>query len=268
MTVIDTSACALSGRGYIANSWWMKSLGNAPAPFDSIQGSTGLLSIQDQAGADEGDIVRWQFCVQCFVPGIVLESNIIGVFSNSALPVELGAFNARKVYNRVILDWETSSEENNSGFEIQYSMDGRSWEVLTFMKGRGTTNDLQKYSYTHSSPLPGDNYYRLKQMDFNGAFEFSEVRHVRMFKNEKGDLAIYPNPATEQFTVTLYNPEQKEAFVKILDNMGRIVWQKIFKENAPIVWQNQFDNFEHGIYFVITKIQGKIQTKRISIVDL
>ncbi len=122
---------------------------------------------------------------------ITNEDNNLGAF-----PVELTGFTARTREHTVLLNWTTASELNNDFFEVQHSTDGREYTLIGTVNGAGTTSDFQHYRFVHPEPRPGVNYYRLRQVDFDGAFEYSPVRTVRLAP--KGGLTAYPNPAGDE----------------------------------------------------------------------
>ncbi|MCB0738622.1 MAG: T9SS type A sorting domain-containing protein, partial [Bacteroidetes bacterium] len=124
---------------------------------------------------------------------------LFGVKSGaSALPVEFTHFNATSQGTTNHLNWGTSMEENNDKFEVQRSKDGFKWEKLAEVKGHGTTQNPQEYNWVDESPLNGTNFYRLRQVDFDGKFEFSNVVSVNGVAGENTDGliigAVYPNP--------------------------------------------------------------------------
>jgi hypothetical protein len=94
------------------------------------------------------------------------------------VPVELIDFSAKQSDESITLDWRTASEENNAGFEIQRKTEASDWISIGYVDGKGTTSQVQSYQYIDRKPIPGQNYYRLKQMDFDGQFEFSPIRTV------------------------------------------------------------------------------------------
>jgi len=91
------------------------------------------------------------------------------------LPVTLAYINAMIEKSTVIITWETIQEINNHGFEIQQSTDGRNFETFTWVDGNGSTNQTQYYEVRHTDYSQGINYYRFKQIDYDGAFEFSPI---------------------------------------------------------------------------------------------
>ncbi len=162
------------------------------------------------------------------------------------LPVELTAFTAERKNNSIALEWQTQSEVNNLGFEIQRSQNSKSWKTLSFIDGKGTTNDLQNYSFLDEHPIPGDNYYRLKQIDLDGQLEYSEIRFVNLIP---GKSKIYPNPA-DQF---IYVSTDAEFDFIIYDTQMKVVARGKKKENNI-----DLSELEQGLYILILK-QGTQQ---------
>jgi hypothetical protein len=137
----------------------------------------------------------------------------------SALPVEMVSFKGRQHPKGVSLDWTTSAEVNNEGFAVEHSEDGILWKKVGFVAGKGTTSVQQSYQFLHDQPLSGLHYYRLKQMDYDGAFEYSEVISVLLENTER--LEYFPNPTSGQ--LTLNGPDVEGAWVQISDSFGKLV---------------------------------------------
>ncbi len=175
----------------------------------------------------------------------------------SQLPVELISFSVKTFANdKVRLFWETASEINNKGFEIQHSIDGKGWQFLTFIDGYGNTIEKQSYPYIDKHAMNGINYYRLKQIDFDGSFEYSDVISVNMLK-ENTIISIIPNPAEKAFELLL--PTHEEAgIVHILDEFGRLVLQSTTQQSRYNV-----DNLASGFYVVIIELEGKRYYKKL-----
>ena len=100
-------------------------------------------------------------------------SNFVNSPLFQVLPVELLSFEGFSQKNSIFLDWSTATEINNDGFYIERSSDIENWEDIDFINGNGTSLEKQFYQYEDQSPLFGANYYRLKQMDFDGKYEYS-----------------------------------------------------------------------------------------------
>jgi hypothetical protein len=136
------------------------------------------------------------------------------------LPVSLLAFDvtAQNDFNRVT--WTTASERDNDFFIVQRSANGLVWETIGLVDGSGTTNEVHDYVFDDKTPLPGISYYRYKQVDFNGEFEFSPVASVeRELSANFPDF--YPVPTSEHFYIQLNLNEINALRVK--DNLGREV---------------------------------------------
>lgn len=139
------------------------------------------------------------------------------------LPVELLFFRGAPKASDVLLEWATASEQNNDFFEMQRSVDGREFEVLGKVPGAGTHSGLLTYEFTDRSPRTGVNYYRLRQVDFDGAFEYSSIISVKAAGKESG-MALYPNPAGEYVEVSLpadWSEGEKELLLR--DVSGRVL---------------------------------------------
>lgn len=139
----------------------------------------------------------------------------------SPLPIELLNFTAKITEtNSVKLNWNTVSEINNDYFIIQRSKNGMDWEELERINGAGNSTGLLKYFSLDKMPYNGISYYRLKQTDFDGQFEYSDIREVH-FKKSTAEVVIYPNPTNNQITI-LAN-KQELSSVKIYNTLGQDV---------------------------------------------
>lgn len=112
-------------------------------------------------------------------PNNALNAAYIAQFRCEILPVELVTFTASAMDDRVRLNWITATESDNAYFEVQRSTDGTSFNTVGIVNGAGTTYTEQHYVHDDIAPIPGMNYYRLRQVDLDGASGFSEVRPVR-----------------------------------------------------------------------------------------
>ncbi len=162
------------------------------------------------------------------------------------LPIDLLKWEAHKKEKIVYLDWTTVSEVNNSLFEIQKSNNSTDWKVIEKMKGSGTTNNINNYSTVDKFPYSGQNYYRLRQSDFDGNFKYSKVKSIFIFDNK---IKLFPNPTTDYiyYTISDYTKEFK---VEIFDNQGRLI------DNLKLPLKNSNKNridivhLKKGTYFL------------------
>ncbi|MEM6265407.1 MAG: Ig-like domain-containing protein, partial [Bacteroidota bacterium] len=122
------------------------------------------------------------------------------------LPVELMYFEGEKMDDRkVLLTWETATEKNNDYFVVEKSSDAKKFVPIGRVEGQGTTGNATAYEYTDASPMSRNNYYRLKQKDFDGEFSYSNIVEIRFAESAK--LNVYPNPVSTQLTATAALPE-------------------------------------------------------------
>ncbi len=144
---------------------------------------------------------------------------------SNPLPVEFVSFTATEENKTVVLDWQTASELNNDFFEVQRSEDGEDWEVIGQVEGNGTINEIVDYSFVDERPLYGTSYYRLRQVDFDGQFDYSSVQSVSLtMDNDHIEVSIYPNPTSEDdINVRLLSPNRRNKVkLKMVDISGKI----------------------------------------------
>ena len=166
------------------------------------------------------------------------------------LPVEMAYFNAMAEGQTSILEWMTAMELNNEGFYVERSVDGKNWETLDFIYGAGTTNNAQTYTYIDEAPVAGSNYYRLKQMDYDEVFEYSDIRVVQ-FKGKKVSVDIYPNPVQSFLNINVEG-QSDDVMVSIFSVSGQLMHQESF---FGINHQVNFSELEGGLYFI--RIEGQ-----------
>lgn len=142
------------------------------------------------------------------------------------LPVEYVSFTAQGELQGITLSWATASELNNDYFEIQRSTNGTDFRTIGHVAGHGTSYQATQYSFTDTSPVDGVNYYRLKQYDFDGAFEYSPL--IREFFNLKPvDLKFFPNPASGRLNI-VFDPRflNTNVQVKLYDSKGIVAMEQ------------------------------------------
>ncbi len=155
--------------------------------------------------------------------GDQLMRNALLYTAGAVVPVELVSFNAVVNGTDVSLNWATASETNNAGFEVQVQ-NGEDWNVLGFVEGHGTTTEAQTYGYTVGDMAVGTHTFRLKQIDFDGAFEYSDELEVTV--ETPGTHLItraYPNPFNPQSRFTLAVAQEQHVTAELYNTLGRRV---------------------------------------------
>ena len=180
------------------------------------------------------------------------------------VPITLLEFTGQKEGNETLLNWSTASEKDNSHFEVEHSENGLHFEKIAEIRGAGNSTSLQKYSCIHQDPAHDINYYRLKQVDFNGDFEYSNTITVR-FDALHPAVKIFPNPASDLIIIQV-----KEGVVKnnidviLIDSKGAIALQKQLLQGSTICFLDTTTLYE-GIYTLLLTENGEITTQQIVI---
>ena len=175
----------------------------------------------------------------------------------SPLPIELQAFDAIIQGKQVVLSWSTSSELNNDFFTLQRSADAEQWEEVSIVKGAGTSKTQRDYQIIDNQPLPDVSYYRLKQTDFDGKYEFSKIVSVK-FEGVQ-DLVVSPNPSAGVFTIVNRQLESRQ--IRLYNSVGQAfrVDSVIDKPNTQI----NISSFASGIYTLQIMEGNSIRSVRI-----
>lgn len=142
---------------------------------------------------------------RCDGSEIVVEDFVTVTCAIVLLPVEWLSFDAKLSEDQRLVncDWSTASETNNDFFTVERTSDLLNWESIGTVQGAGTTLEQSDYRFIDRSPLPGISYYRIRQTDYNGASELSEVRAVNRRAMGEG-FSVYPNPGNGSFVLTGY----------------------------------------------------------------
>lgn len=131
--------------------------------------------------------------------------------------------------NQTHIIWSVATQINNEKYIIEHSTDGRSFSPIGEIEGDGTSNETKLYEYIHTSPFIGINYYRIKQVDYDGKYSYSDKASVRYDGN--GETIIYPNPATIELTIRT----SVLASLKIMDVYGRVLSKQEIQEGQNTI---------------------------------
>jgi Metallo-peptidase family M12/Secretion system C-terminal sorting domain len=186
----------------------------------------------------------------------VLESqNSISVTVQVPLPVALHSFTAELTNDRQTkLEWITESELNNDYFEVERSLDGINFESLERVRGKGTTELKQYYEAWDTKPVKGSNYYRLKQVDYDGLFEYSNVKVVLLDSDELS-FVLFPNPVSHEFTIQL-DGNQEGGMLRLFNTIGQ---QVLLQTMAPGELEQSIPvaHLPRGVYYLDLVVNGK-----------
>lgn len=151
---------------------------------------------------------------------------VLSVFNNDAfsLPLVLSSFYAQKQTNKVVLQWQTSSEEGVKQFVIERSTDGKTYKAIGQVAAAGNSNLTQHYSFADQSPYTStSNYYRLNMQDIDGAIKYSKILIIKFDGQLTTSLAVFPNPARDLLQVQLPDGMKGTVGLQVFDLNGRLV---------------------------------------------
>ncbi|NNL21318.1 MAG: T9SS type A sorting domain-containing protein, partial [Ignavibacteriaceae bacterium] len=229
VTLVESFIAPLSGLG-----------GGAAAVFASgfldPSGNQNGAAFGIFAALPDGTVIE-------FVPGVV--------------PVELSAFTVSVGGNAVTLNWSTVTETNNQGFEIQRKSDNE-FVAIGFINGNGTTTEIQNYSYTDRNLNVGSYSYRLKQVDFDGSFEYSDIVEVVVAPADFSLNQNYPNPFNPSTIITFNLAVDSKVILSVFNTLGEEVTKLVDGNLTAGTQQVEFDATEinSGVYFYKLEAQG------------
>lgn len=173
------------------------------------------------------------------------------------LPVELITFTAKPQGNSALLNWATASETNSATFEIERSLNGTNFERGGSIQAAGNSNVEKRYAFTDKNPNANLVYYRLKQIDLDGTFAYSEIQSVR-FNGLASEIALYPNPAND--AITLAFGQEKSGVIQVVNNLGQVVLERTVSKLTEKVLN--VTALPVGVYQVIISDQQTTSVKR------
>lgn len=171
----------------------------------------------------------------------------------ASLPVEFTSFEALFNSGDLELSWETASEINNAGFEVQYrALDQDAFAPLDFVEGAGSTTEPQRYSYAVKDLDPGRYLFRLKQIDLDGAFKYTNNLEVTVEVPGTHFLSdAYPNPFNPQAQFSLVVPTEQNVRVELFDALGRsvsLLYDGVIEADTPMRFVVRGDDLPSGTY--------------------
>jgi hypothetical protein len=181
------------------------------------------------------------------------------------LPVNLVSFAGRAHAAEVMLSWKTGSEKDNDFFSVEKMNEEQSFYAIGKVTGAGNSTTGKEYSFIDSEPKSGINYYRLRQVDFNGAFSYSKVISVT-FEGEENSITVYPNPV--ESGMLFFNNMEEPSMVYIRDFSGKVLLQVIVdpKDNKASLAIGDYQ-LASGLYHLTIVRPGKPYTVTKLVID-
>ena len=188
------------------------------------------------------------------------------------LPVELSSFTATFNQNAVNLKWQTKTEVDNYGFEVERTSSMTSpsqvWEKIGFIPGNGNSNSPKDYSLTDKNPSGGSKFiYRLKQIDNDGKFEYSKEVEIELVPNEFALYQNYPNPFNPATNIKFALPKAAKVTLLVYNLLGEKVATLLNEDKEAGFYDVQFNasNFSSGVYIFRLTAGDFVQTKKMTL---
>jgi hypothetical protein len=196
-------------------------------------------------------------------------SEFVLASNTNPLPVELARFTAASSGEAVTLRWSTTSEENNAGFDVERSTDGETFTTIGFEPGVGTTEEAQSYRFVdREAPFATTLFYRLRQVDTDGTFEYSPVVEVEVTPSAVALLPVAPNPVSASARLRYELPEATAVRLQVFDLLGRRVATLVDGEKPAgrheVSWRSA--GLASGTYFVRLQAGSTAQTQMLRLV--
>jgi len=248
---VDCDALAINGPNETLDCDGSSLFSSDPAFVDKTTGNFDLTVASDAINVGNNIYIPGSIADDYSGnPRMVQTTVDMGAFElQSVLPVELISFSAKAGKENVVLTWTTASEKNNDYFEVERSVDGRTFNYLETIKGAGTTTLARHYQTNDNNPINGINYYRLKQVDFDGTSTYSDIVTVEI-KSEKVEL--FPNPVAGTLYLRMSDFTTRAVEFQITDLTGRTMLMGITEINEGIVTipLSEVGSFPLGTYTV------------------
>ncbi len=200
---------------------------------------------------------------------LVIDGIRIGTTWNDVVPVELTSFTASVSNNSVTLNWKTATETNNRGFSVQRKTNGSAWTNVSFVTGNGTTTQPHEYSYVDNNLETGRYSYRLKQVDMDGSYEYSNVAEASVDAPAKFNLAQnYPNPFNPTTKIDFTVPSNSNVKLTVYNVLGQqivVLVNGFLKSGSHSVDFNAV-GLNSGLYFYKLESNGVSLVKKMMLV--
>jgi large repetitive protein len=236
----------------------------AMVPFNS---GTGTLLQVTEAGSDHPFTLQTIKGISYgFFPATT--NDYVAIYTSSPLPILLTSFTVTKQGDDAQLNWSTSMESNNKGFEIQRTVDKTSWTVLGFVAGAGNSETEKDYQYLDKNLPAGTYYYRLRQVDNDGHSTFSNTQQVTFDDGLALDLKQNrPNPFNTNTTIDIVIPRGGQVQLMLYDQMGRPIQQLLNEYKAPGTYSIQVNRngLSSGNYYYKMNALGQSLVRKMTI---
>lgn len=205
------------------------------------------------------------FTIRGYAYNTVPDQAILAGQTNVVLPLKFLSFEAFSNDQHAKLSWSTANEINNKGFEVQKSLEGRNFIKIGFVNGKIFTSSINNYLFIDDNLKDPTNFYRLKQIDLDNKFSYSNIITIKKKSIGQPQILITPNPVTNSTIISFLLSRSQNVSLKIFDINGRLlttIANKYFEKGLQqIKWSPE--NIKEGIYFLKTESFELTKTSKI-----
>lgn len=196
-------------------------------------------------------------------PGLTEFGSFIGTNDLNPLPVKLVSLAAKADGKNAIVSWTTANEKNAAYFEVYTATDGKTFKAIGKVKAAGNSEVMRNYTFTDANALAhaGTVYYKLKTVDNNGSFEWSQVVSVSTNNAKTNILSVYPNPFNNELTLTL--ADNADAQVEVISMEGLSVFSQHSTVQNGMVKLNGLNTLSNGVYFIKVTQNGNTSVQKL-----
>ncbi|MDR3609558.1 MAG: T9SS type A sorting domain-containing protein [Ignavibacteriaceae bacterium] len=241
--------------------------GTEPTPTISTSAGTDITGLATPSSISS---INFRQGSASNAPTVQVDGLIVGTQWSDVLPVELTSFSASVVNNNVNLRWSTASEINNKGFEVQRKLSGSkdNYTTIANINGNGTSTEIHNYSYTDKLSVVGKYSYRLKQVDYSGAFSYSKTVEVEFNAPVQFGLnQNFPNPFNPSTTINFSIAKAGNVSLKVYNLLGQEVRTLLtgFKEAGSYTVNFNAEGLNSGLYIYKLETDNFSQVKKMTL---
>lgn len=228
---------------------WINDFSPAITGQQQASSTEAYLEREFNVGAYEGQSIQIRFRGEkgsSFRSDMAIDD--FNIMDNGPLPVELVHFDGKNnEIGQHLLNWLTLSEQNSDYFVLEHASDERTFEKIGEVNAAGNSLESKDYYFTNTRPKPGNNYYRLKMVDLDESFEYSEVI-VLTYENPFNDITIYPNPGKGQYEIVVPYSEADLFFV-VYNNIGQVIRKGQWPKESS-AYSLDLSDVANGVYTI------------------
>jgi hypothetical protein len=167
----------------------------------------------------------------------------------STLPVEWLGFEGKRADKSIVLQWYIASQYNNDYFIIERSTDMLNFEEIGMVDGHGTTSQLIRYTHIDYQPITGEAYYRIKQVDFDGTSDYSQIISVK-YQAENQFMAVFPNPVNDNWVNVRTEGLRGNIHIQVMNASGQIISMEDFSVQSDFTKRLNISDLKNGLYYI------------------